>query len=156
MEEEFGNNGHDPVGEAATETAFAGAILDSKKISRPDGLLTQGMSGAQLGVLQRSMTAITKDEDYRQELKTAFFMNAYEADSVVAAINEADRYGCSRKPIVDWLIARSAGEGGARLNAIFNTISHTTFTSNYTNPSKKRWWQKDNKNGSGSSPALQS
>lgn len=140
MAEDTGN-GHDPTEVAATE-AFEGAFLDAKKLSREDGIFTRGLSNAQSGVLQRAMTAEIKDADYRQELKTAFFLSTEESDNVVAAINEADRYGCSLKPIVDWLIARSAGIHGGRLRAIFETISHTTFTTNYTGANKNRWWRK--------------
>jgi len=140
-------NGLDP-GEEATEQAFKGAVLDVNKLKREDGILTRGLSNTQSSVLQRSMTAVTKDEDYRQELKTAFFLSTEEADKVVAAINESDRYGCSRKPIVDWLIARSAGVNGGRLQAIFDTISHTTFTTNYMSQKKKHWWnQNETKDG---------
>lgn len=132
-------DGLDP-GEEATEQAFKGAILDVNKMKREDGILTKGLSNTQSSVLQRSMTAVTKDADYRQELKTAFFLSTEESDKVVAAINESDRYGCQRKPIVDWLIARSAGINGGRLQAIFDTISHTTFTTNYMSKNKKHWW----------------
>ena len=148
--EDFEGDGHngdglDP-GEEATEQAFKGAILDVSKMKREDGILTKGLSNTQQSVLQRSMTAVTKDTDYRQELKTAFLLSTEESDRVVAAINESDRYGCLRKPIVDWLIARSAGVTGARLHAIFDTISHTTFTTNYMSKNKKHWWSNDKSN----------
>ena len=142
MEDREDGDGLDP-GQEATEQAFRGAFLDVSKMKREDGILTRGLPNTQSSVLQRSMTAVTKDEDYRQELKTAFFLSTDEADKVVAAINESDRYGCSRKPIVDWLIARSAGVGGGRLKAIFDTISHTTFTTNYMSQKKKHWWNRD-------------
>lgn len=145
------DNGHGPVDEAEREV-FKGALLNVKDMKREDGILTHGLSGAQQGVLQRAMTAEKKDEDYRQELKTAFFLSIDESDRVVAAINESDRYGCSRKPIVDWLIARSAGLNGGRLKAIFETISHTTFTTNYTNPNKHRWWSNDKSRDGKTSP----
>jgi len=132
------NNGHGFEDLAATEV-FEGAHLDAKRMSRDDGIFTRGLSQSQSGVLQRAMTAEIKDSDYRQELKTAFFLSTDESDRVVAAINEADRYGCSLKPIVDWLIGRSAGVHGGRLRAIFETISHTTFTTNYTGAKKNRW-----------------
>lgn len=142
MEGENGD-GHS-VEDMAVEEVFKGAHLNVKDLKRPDGILTHGLSNAQTGVLQRAMTAERKDADYRQELKTAFFLSTEESDKVVAAINEADRYGCSLKPIVDWLIARSAGVHGGRLRAIFETISHTTFTTNYTKANKNHW---GNKNG---------
>lgn len=138
------NNGHE-ASEMALDEAFKGAVLDVSKLKRPDGILTRGLTGAQQSVLQRAMTAVEKDHDYRQELKTAFFLSVDESDKVVAAINEADRYGCALKPIVDWLIARNAGTNGGRLRAIFETISHTTFTTNYTGGNKKNWWSKDDK-----------
>ena len=109
---------------------------------------------SQQGVLQRAMTAELKDEDYRQELKTAFLLSVEESDKVVAAINEADRYGCSIKPIVDWLIGRSAGVNGGRLRAILETISHTTFTTNYTGAKKSHWWDKKQDERSSNSTLL--
>lgn len=142
-------NGHTDkvVGEA-----IKGAVLNVKEMQRDDGILTKGLSGSQQSVLQRAMTAEKKDEDYRQELKTACFLSTEEADRLVAAINEADRYGCSRKPIVDWLIARSAGLHGGRIRAIFETISHTTFTTNYTSGKKKHWWNNDKEKEGSLSP----
>ena len=152
MEDYEGNgDGLDP-GEEATEQAFKGAVLDVSKMKREDGILTKGLSNTQQSVLQRSMTAVTKDKDYRQELKTAFFLSTDESDRVVAAINESDRYGCLRKPIVDWLIARSAGVNGGRLQAIFDTISHTTFTTNYMSKNKGHWWNRDSSRESTNSP----
>lgn len=144
-------DGLDP-GEEATEQAFQGAKLDVRKMQREDGVLTRGLSNAQSSVLQRSMTAVTKDADYRQELKTAFFLSTEESDKVVAAINESDRYGCLRKPIVDWLIARSAGVHGGRLQAIFDTISHTTFTTNYMSQKKRHWWNNEKSRDNTRSP----
>jgi len=144
-------DGLDP-GEEATEQAFQGAKLDVSKMKREDGILTRGLSNTQSSVLQRAMTAERKDEDYRQELKTGFFLSTEEADKVVAAINESDRYGCSRKPIVDWLIARSAGVDGGRLKAIFDTISHTTFTTNYMSQKKRHWWNRDSSRENTRSP----
>jgi len=151
MDDDNGD-GFDPVAQAQKD-AFEGAHLNLKDMKRPDGILTKGLSDAQSGVLQRSMTAIDKDEDYRQELKTSFLLSTEEADRVSGAINEALRYGCSLKPIVDWVIARSAGVNGGRLRAIFETISSTTFTTNYQGTNKKRWWSND-KSGSGSGSRL--
>lgn len=145
------DNGDNPVDEVVGE-AFKGAILNVKDMKREDGIFTRGLSTAQSGVLQRSMTAIDKDTDYRQELKTAILQSTDESDKVAAAINEAERYGCSLKPIVDWLIARSAGVNGGRLKAIFETISHTTFTTNYQGKTKKRWWSDDKSRSNSGSP----
>lgn len=151
MRDEDDGNGTDLAGEAVEE-AFAGARLNVRDMKREDGILTRGLSSAQAGVLQRSMTAVTKDDDYRQELKTAFLLSTEESDRVAAAINEAHRYGCSLKPIVDWVITRSAGVHGGRLRAIFETISHTTFTTNYTGKTKNRWWSNDKSRNGTSSP----
>ena len=142
-----GGNGYDPVAEVEKE-AFKGAVMNVADMKKSDGIFTRGLSNAQQGVLQRSMSAISKDTDYRQELKTAFFLSAAEADKFVASINEAERYGCSLKMNIDWLIARSAGVNGGRLRAIFETISHTTLTTNNIGDSqKRRWWSNDkNKN----------
>jgi len=135
-------NGHDP-GEIPVREAFKGAVLNLDELKREDGILTIPQLGGQGGVLHRAMTAVNKDTEYRQELKTAFFLSTNEADLVVAAINEAKRYGCSLTPIVDWLVARSSGVHGGRLKAIFETLSHTTFTTNYTGKNTKKWWSND-------------
>lgn len=129
-----------------------GAFLDLEKMKRPDGILTHALNKGQMGVLQSAMHAESKDEDYRQELKTGFFLSTNESDKVVAAINEAERYGCSLKPIVDWLIARSAGTNGGRLRAVFETISHTTFTTNYQGKNNNKGWNNDKSSRSQGSP----
>ncbi len=149
MSEEDGN-GHDPIEEAEKE-AFKGAILNVKDMKREDGILTRGLSSAQQGVLQRAMSAEKKDEDYRQELKTAFFLSTEEADNWVKALNECDRYGCSRKLNIDWLVARNAGIQGGRFKAILEAITHTYIQSNVTGQKKNKWWSNDKQESKNSS-----
>lgn len=141
-------NGDGVVGEAVEE-AFKGAYLNVKDMKREDGIIsTAALSRTQQGVLQRAMTAEKKDVDYRQELKTAFFLSTDEADTWVGALNECDRYGCSRKLNLDWLIARNAGVQGGRFKAILEAITHTFFQTNYTGQKHNRWWNRE-RSGSG-------
>jgi hypothetical protein len=133
-------NGHSPTDEAVQE-AFEGARLKVEELRRPDGVLTQLDKSGQKGILQQALSAIRKDEDYRQELKTAYFQTAEEADLAVAAINERLMCGVSIKPIVDMIVARSAGVKGGRLHDIFEALTHTTFSTNYTGG--KKWWSND-------------
>ena len=133
------NDNHSgPVDEAIKEIVKnKGATINVDDISRPDGILTQTPVGGQGGVLHRLLTAIVEDKEYRQELKTAFFLSTQEADKVVAAINERKRYGCSLTPIIDWLLARSAGVHGSRVKDILQALSSTTFNTNYSGGSNK-------------------
>lgn len=149
MSDEDNGNGQS-LDEIAEGEAFKGALLNARDMKREDGILTRGLSSAQSGVLQRAMTAEKKDEDYRQELKTAFFLTTDEADNWVKALNECDRYGCSRKLNIDWLIARNAGIQGGRFKAILEAITHTVFQSNVTGQKKNHWWSNKGGNNQGS------
>ncbi len=130
-------NGHDPTDEAAAE-AFQGAKLKLDDLRRPESLFSTLDKGGQQGILQRAMTPPSKDEDYRAELKTGYFRSPEEADLAVAAINERLMCGVSIRPLVDKIIARSAGTNGSRLQAILEALTHTTFTTNYQG--KQHWW----------------
>lgn len=151
MEENEGN-GNRPltVSEQKEYEALEGANLKLGEMRRPDsGFLRFATDKQNQSVLHRAMTAAKTPEDILQELKTAFFKSTQEADRFVASLAEARRYGCDLQFNLEWLVAHAAGEGGARLKAVFETISHTTFTSNIQSPDKKRWWQNDrNRNNS--------
>ena len=69
--------------------------------------------GQKLGVLQRLVTAVVKDEQYRQILLTAAFESKEEAMLASDAIAERKRYGVPIHPIVDRMLASLAfiGEG---------------------------------------------
>ena len=152
LQVDTGGNGSSPTDEAEV-AAFQGAKLKLEDLRRPDGILTTLDKTGQQGILQRAMTAVMKDEDYRQELKTAYFQTAEEADLAVAAINERLMCGVSIKPLLDKIIARSAGTKGGRLHDIFESLTHTTFSTNYTKGDKKFWQHGDrDKSGNKNSP----
>jgi len=119
------NNGHDESG-----VKIKGPVIDTSELRREDGLLTNtGLKNQ--GVIVRAITAITDDKDYRQEMKVAYFKNSDEADLFTSALEENDALGMSRTPLINQMISRSAGENHELLFKALDTITHTTFTTNY-------------------------
>lgn len=110
------------------------------------------LEGKDSGVLRSMMNAIKKTEEYRQELKTANWTDG-QAAKAVAAIHERMMCGVSIDPIVDRIIAESAGEHSARLNLIIKGLTHQSFDTNYGNPMEKlKWWKgRDRQQASGNS-----
>jgi len=96
-------------------------------------------TGQKLGVLQRLVTAVAKDEQYRQILLTAAFANKEEAMLASDAISERKRYGVSIQPVVDRILAQCSVNSD-RVNKILDALSHYTLNTNYTG--NKPWWQK--------------
>lgn len=132
-----------------------GANLDYESIRREDGIISQAALQAfagrnNSGVLQRSMTAPTDDKDYRQVLITANWPSMRKGHEWVLAKYEWCRYGLSIAPLVDDLIAMKAGEHGSFILSIFEALTHTSFTTNYTNrnPVKRlrNWFNRDRGN----------
>lgn len=85
-----------------------------------------------MSVLLRTITAVKEENDYRQLIIMADFLDDEEADRVAAAITEARRYGLSLDPILDWVTARcgvnKAGHGKNRVTAAIEGLTHSTFT----------------------------
>lgn len=102
-------------------------------------------SGQKLGVLQRLVTAVAKDDQYRQILLTAAFENKQEAMLASDAISERKRYGVSIQPIVDRILAQCSVNSN-RVNKILEAMSHYTLNTNYAG--SKPFWQKKNENKS--------
>jgi hypothetical protein len=130
------NNGFDPEEEAA-ENAFKGARVNLSELKRGDGILTVASSNYQ-SLLHRVISAIGKNEDYRNELKVALWSNSDEADDAVAAINECNELGMDPTPIIDQIIARSSGKNHELLSRALEALTHTTFTTNYQNQNRRR------------------
>jgi len=134
MEHKFGanvedqNNGHNE--EEQTEQAFKGAILNVNELKREDGILTRTSPNYQ-SLLHRVISAVSNNKDYRNELKTALWASSDEADMAVAAIWECDELGMDPTPIIDQIIARSAGRNHELLYEALRTLTHSTFTTNY-------------------------
>jgi len=97
-----------------------------------------------LGVLQRLVTAVKEDDEYRQILLTASFDSKHEAQMAADAIEERKRYGVSIRPILDRIIAQCSVKG-ARVNLITDASSRFTLNTNTGKklPNWKR--QQDNK-----------
>ena len=115
---------------------FKGPIINVNDLKREDGLLTRTSPQYQ-SLLHRVISAIKDNKDYRQELKTALFATSDEADEAVSALDECFVLGMDPTPIINQIIARSAGKNHDLLYEALRTLTHTTFTTNY---------QKGNKN----------
>jgi len=98
-------------------------------------------TGQKLGVLQRLVTAVAKDDQYRQILLTAAFENKEEAMLCADAIAERKRYGVSIQPIVDRILAQCSVKSD-RVNKILEAMSQYTLHTNYTGQ-KPPWQRKD-------------
>lgn len=123
--ENNGSDGHDESG-----IKIKGPTIDTSDLKREDGLLTRTTPHAQ-SLLHRAITAIGDNKDYRQELKTALFATADEADEAVSALDECFTLGMDPTPIINQIIARSAGQNHDLLYEALRTLTHTTFTTNY-------------------------
>lgn len=100
-----------------------------------DGMLQRAAGGSQ-GVILRAMTAIEKNKDYRQEIKVANYGSPDEADMAISALDECSVLGMDPTPIIDQILARSAGRNHELLYEALRTITHTTFTTNYRKDKK--------------------
>lgn len=101
---EEGNNGHG-IGVLEDEILKEVAHdLDNMKEIGSDSMSPT----AKLGVLQKIITAIVKDDDYRQVLLLGCFDSKQEAMLASDAISERKRYGVDITPIVDRVIAQCA------------------------------------------------
>jgi len=120
-------DGHEQDEHGAT---FKGPIIDVSDLKREDGLLTRSSPNTQ-SLLHRVITAIGDNKDYRQELKIALFATSDEADEAVSALDECFALGMDSTPIINQIIARSAGKNHDLLYEALRTLTHTTFTTNY-------------------------
>lgn len=124
-----GGDGHVEVG-ADGEPRIKGPIIDLDKLQRPDGLLTR-IDKQHQSLLHRVISAERDNTNYRQEIKTALFATSDEADEAVSALDECRILGMDPTPIIDQIIARSAGKNHDLLYEALRTLTHTTFTTNY-------------------------
>ncbi len=140
---EGNRDNHEPV---------KGATFDLETLARPDGIITTSILNSQRdksGVLQTAMTAIEKNKDYRQELKTACFTSPRKQMQMVLALDECRECGIDETMVVDLLIAQKAGINGGLLHEVLMALTHTTFTNNFNGKAGgRRWYQGEPKNGS--------
>lgn len=124
-EDIIGNDGHDESG-----VRIKGPIIDTSELRREDGLLARAGPNTQ-SLLHRAISAIGDNKDYRQELKTALFATSDEADLAVSALDECFTLGMDPTPIINQMIGRSAGHNHDLLYRALDTLTHTSFTTNY-------------------------
>ncbi len=110
-----------------------GLVPDEVK-NKLDEILEVGIDsisyGQKLGVLQRIVTAVIEDKEYRQVLLTAAFDNKQEALLCADAIAECKRYGVSIEPLIDRVIAQCSVKSG-RVNTVLEALTHYTLNTNY-------------------------
>jgi len=92
-----------------------------------------------LGVLQRVVTAVAKDEEYRQILLLAAFDDKQEAMLASDAITERQRYGVSIHPILTRIIAQCAVKAG-RVDKVLSAM--TTYSLNMQARSQLPSWKR--------------
>jgi len=83
-----------------------------------------------LGVLQRIVTAVEKDSQYRQILLLAAFDNKQEALLASDAITERQRYGVPIKPILDRIVAQCSVKAD-RIDRVLRAMTNYTLNTNY-------------------------
>ncbi len=100
-----------------------------------------------LGVLQRMITAVQADKEYRQILLLAAFDDKTEALLVADAIDERERYGVDIHPILNRVICQCAVHGD-RMQRVLNAMSQHQLTTNFGSSNWKPGWKKrDDNNG---------
>jgi hypothetical protein len=154
------NHNHDgEIGEIAVaeaeKVAFKGARIGVGDLEREDGIIAEAASKigkSNMGVLLRAMSAFDNDKDYRQILKSGNYATREKAREAVKGMDECRLVGYEEgiTAILDDITAQSAGENAALLHAVFETLTHTTFTSNSNAP--RKWWQKNDNGNQGASP----
>lgn len=92
-----------------------------------------------LGVLQRIVTAVGKDAEYRQILLLAAFDNKQEAMLASDAITERKRYGVTIQPIMDRIVAQCAVKSG-RVDKVLHAMTNYTLNTGFGR--KLPFWKK--------------
>jgi len=134
---ENNGNGHKNALEIFEQKAISDAASTMRELteSGPDALSFE----QKLGVLQRVVTAVGKDEDYRQVLLLAAFDNKQEALLASDAITERQRYGVSIHPILTRIIAQCAVKSG-RVDKVLGAM--TTYSLNTNSHGGMPNWKK--------------
>lgn len=137
-EQAISDNGHDKE-----SSPFLEKILEGVGGNIDDLIFIEGQDHIdieqKLGVLQRLVTAVLDDKQYRQQLLASAFDNKAEAMLCADAISERRRYGVAITPIVDRIVAQCA-VNGKRANSIMETINSYTLRTNQYQPK----WKKQN------------
>lgn len=103
-----------------------------------------------MSVLLRTITAIKDDNEFRQLLLLADFLDDEEAETVAAAITEAQRYGASLGPILNYVTAKCAvnknRHGKSRVAQVIEGLTHSTFTTVNQGQNKRGIFNRENNN----------
>jgi hypothetical protein len=122
---------------------FAGATVQLSTLQMRDGQIAEQIDKANaqhLGVIQGFVNAVMDDKNYRQILKNAIWKNEHEARLAVRAISQCLYTGATQtlRTILDVITAKSSGVNGFLMHEAFEALTHTTFTSNHTDYSKRK------------------
>ena len=147
------NDGHEDVNTLASaiEDAEVADALEEEGFPGGQGNLADFLNGQPLfskgdrqsnSVLQTHFFPILEDKDYRAMLLRANWMYPDEAVEWCAAMSQCIRYGATDgiRLLVDILHARAAGitSGKSLRDWAGETISHTTFNLNRSQPSTRK------------------
>ncbi|NVM23516.1 MAG: hypothetical protein HWN68_17255 [Desulfobacterales bacterium] len=144
--EQHEGNGHEPL---------QGAKFNLEDLQKEDGIIPRmilSQDRSHSGVLHKAMSSITKNEDYRQELKTGYFASDRKQMQMVLALDELRECGIDETLVVDLLIAQKAGIKGGLIHAIFEALTHTTLHTNYQGRQGNRWWNRGESRSGTNSP----
>lgn len=147
MEGNRGNGNHEAAGIEIAE-AVEQAVAEAQEKATGKRLGNSSFSAIddkRLGVLPSMMQAIEDINKYRQELKTADWKDRWEASKAVAAIHERLMCGVDITPIIDRIVAESAGVNSAKLEMVIRGLTHTVFNTNSNPMQPKHFWNKGGK-----------
>lgn len=136
IEVENDGDGHRPLTDL--ETLAAKDAIDDMQDLIEHGSDSYSMQ-AKLGVLQRIITAVAEDKEYRQVLLLAAFDNKQEAMLASDAITERKRYGVTIQPILDRIIAQCAVKQG-RVDVVLKAMTNYTLNTGFGG--KLPFWKK--------------
>lgn len=128
-EVEVGDDGHRPLSleEVVAQDAIKSVAKEVEEFQEGPGSMS---AGDKLGVLQRIVTAVAKDSEYRQILLLAAFDNKQEAMLASDAITERQRYGVTIQPILDRLVAQCAVKSG-RVDKVLHAMTNYTLNTGF-------------------------
>ncbi len=117
------------------ESPDGASTIPQEALDQMEGLMEIGFdslsTGQKLGVLQRIITAVVEDKQYRQVLTMAAFDNKQEAQLCADCIAELKRYGVPITPVIDRIIAQCSVKAG-RVNSVLTALTHYSISQNYS------------------------
>lgn len=127
------NNGLKSLEQMSQEKSFKGTEVDLIELMKQDSLVAQSLDKAshqRLGVIQRVITSVNDDSEYRQILKLARWRSQEHIDRTLNAIAACRTCGATKalKFIFDKITAESAGINSENLKEAFEALTHTSTT----------------------------